>query len=88
MRVLFLTNFYPPESRGGYELWCQEVAEHLSRSGHEVVVLTSRSRAVSADIATPGVRIARELYLEMEIDSPRNVGVFSSSIGHGEHGQT
>jgi glycogen synthase len=75
VRVLFLTNFYPPESRGGYELWCQEVAAHLGRSRHEVVVLTSRTRMV-ADEPTPGARIARELYLEMEIDSPRNVGVF------------
>ena len=75
MRLLFLTNFYPPESRGGYELWCQEVAERLGRSGHEVVVLTSRSGTVP-DIPTPGVRIARELYLEMEIDSRRNIGVF------------
>jgi len=75
VRLLFLTNFYPPESRGGYELWCQEVAEYLTRSGHDVLVLTSRPQAVD-DVPRHGPRVARELYLEMEIDSPRNMGVF------------
>lgn len=75
MRLIFITNFYPPAARGGYELWCQEVAEHLGGAGHEVVVLTSRS-ASPGEASASGVRVARELYLEMEIGSPRNVGVF------------
>jgi glycogen(starch) synthase len=42
MRILFLSNFYPPYEIGGYEQWCQEVATHLIDRGHEVRVLTSR----------------------------------------------
>jgi glycogen(starch) synthase len=42
MRLLFLTNFYPPHGIGGYEQWCQEVADALADRGHEVTVLTSR----------------------------------------------
>ncbi len=41
MRILFLSNYYPPFSRGGYEQWCQEVATELVRRGHLVSVVTS-----------------------------------------------
>jgi len=72
MRILFLTNFYPPASRGGYEQWCQEVAEGLrSRSDH-VVVLTSKFGREQLKHPEP-VWIRRELHLEMEIASPRNI---------------
>ncbi len=42
MRILFLSNFYPPHAIGGYEQWCQEVADRLHARGHTVTVLTSR----------------------------------------------
>lgn len=42
MRILFVSNFYPPYELGGYEQWCQEVATHLMARGHDVSVLTSR----------------------------------------------
>ncbi|CAN5491490.1 hypothetical protein BH10CHL1_BH10CHL1_34040 [soil metagenome] len=42
MRILFLSNFYPPHAIGGYEQWCQEVADRLCARGHTVTVLTSR----------------------------------------------
>lgn len=78
MRLLFLTNFYPPVGRGGYEQWCQEVAIGLRNLGHEVVVLTSRH-------GKPGFRepepawIHRELHLEMELASFRNGFQFFTS---------
>ncbi|MCC6499793.1 MAG: glycosyltransferase family 4 protein [Anaerolineales bacterium] len=75
MRLLFLSNFYPPASRGGFEQWCQEVAEGLRARGHEVQVLTSaygRTRAKIADL--DGVH--RDLHLEMELASLRNAFQF------------
>jgi glycogen(starch) synthase len=42
MRVLFLTERYPPQLLGGYELACHAVAEGLCRRGHEALVVTSR----------------------------------------------
>lgn len=42
MRILVLTNFYPPQFIGGYELQCQVYAEGLRQKGHDVCVLTSR----------------------------------------------
>lgn len=41
MRILVLTNQYPPHSLGGYALSCQAVVEHLRLRGHNVYVLTS-----------------------------------------------
>jgi len=41
MRILIVTNFYPPFYKGGYEVRCGQVAEALHQSGHEVRVLTS-----------------------------------------------
>ncbi|MCS6859890.1 MAG: glycosyltransferase family 4 protein [Abditibacteriales bacterium] len=41
MRILTLSNLYPPHYVGGYELGCQQVMEQLTHRGHEVTVLTS-----------------------------------------------
>jgi glycogen synthase len=41
IRILFLTNRYPPYITGGYEIACQAIAEGLRERGHEVLVLTS-----------------------------------------------
>jgi glycosyltransferase involved in cell wall biosynthesis len=48
MRVLVLTNMYPPHHYGGYELNCQEFVTSLRDAGHDVMVLTS-------DHVVPGV---------------------------------
>ncbi|MBI4569284.1 MAG: glycosyltransferase family 4 protein [Planctomycetes bacterium] len=40
-RILFLSNFYPPAHKGGYEIFCRAVVEELARRGHETRVLTS-----------------------------------------------
>jgi glycosyltransferase involved in cell wall biosynthesis len=41
MRLLIVSNFYPPVNFGGYEIRCADVARELSRRGHVVSVLTS-----------------------------------------------
>lgn len=41
MRVLFVSNLYPPHYLGGYELRCSQVAEYLHGKGHVIRVLTS-----------------------------------------------
>jgi len=42
MRILVISNLYPPAVRGGYELECAAVVDHLRERGDEVTVLTSR----------------------------------------------
>ena len=41
MRILALTNLFPPHYVGGYELICDVVGKELKERGHEVRVLTS-----------------------------------------------
>jgi glycogen synthase len=41
MRILFVSNLYPPVVIGGYELACAQTAQALAGRGHEVRVLTT-----------------------------------------------
>jgi glycogen(starch) synthase len=41
LRILVVSNFYPPYHIGGYELGCRDAVEALKTRGHEVKVLTS-----------------------------------------------
>jgi glycogen synthase len=43
MKILMVSNFYPPHYRGGYEVRCKQVAETMHQRGYEVRVLTSVS---------------------------------------------
>jgi len=65
MRILFLSNFFPPARPGGYTQWCHEVAERLAERGHTIGVLTSRYELAKA----PGSEqnIYRLLHLEGDL---------------------
>ena len=41
MKILVITNLYPPYVLGGYEILCGQVVEHLKKRGHEIHILTS-----------------------------------------------
>jgi len=41
MRILVISNLYPPHFIGGYELGCKDVVDRLKSRGHEIRVLTS-----------------------------------------------
>ncbi len=66
MRILFLSNDYPPFERGGYEQWCYEVAVELSHRGHSVCVLTSHSPDKTGASEDNGVQVHRLLHLEAD----------------------
>lgn len=53
VRLLVVSNLYPPVVRGGYEVECRDVVEHLSRV-HDVTVLASSLGAEDAP-ADPSV---------------------------------
>jgi len=42
MKILTITDLYPPYYVGGYELRCQETVDEIIRRGHDVSVLTSQ----------------------------------------------
>ncbi len=66
MRILFVTNLYPPYVVGGNELLCAEVVEALRERGHAVEVLCGRGRL----LPRAGVRG------ELEIDLDRKDETF------------
>jgi glycosyltransferase involved in cell wall biosynthesis len=55
MRILVLTNLYPPHYLGGYELICHMVAGALRARGHEVAILTSNHGVPGASGEEPAV---------------------------------
>jgi glycogen(starch) synthase len=75
MRILFLTNFYPPYEIGGYEQWCAEVASRLTDRGHEIEVLTSRY-GMQLGTANGTRQVTRALYLQADIAYYRPVNFF------------
>jgi glycosyltransferase involved in cell wall biosynthesis len=55
MRILVVSNLYPPHHVGGYELGCRDVVRGLQARGHDVAILTSDFR-LHTDVADePGV---------------------------------
>lgn len=60
MRILVVSNLYPPQYIGGYELICRGVVEYLRHQGHQAHVLTSDYQADSSD-EPPGSGIDRTL---------------------------
>jgi glycogen(starch) synthase len=64
MKILIVSNLYPPYYVGGYELRCAMVAEGMRQAGHEVRVLTSRYGLGSTGrfrATVKGVRVERVL---------------------------
>jgi len=41
LRILVISNLFPPQILGGYEILCKQVCEELQGLGHEVMVLTT-----------------------------------------------
>ncbi|MGE0881673.1 MAG: glycosyltransferase family 4 protein [Acidimicrobiia bacterium] len=65
MRILTISNLYPPDAIGGYELACSQLVEGLRGRGHDVQVLTrvapvptERCDYVHRDLAMPDVLLA------------------------------
>ena len=53
MKILVVSNLYPPHCIGGYEIRCSLVAQGLRAAGHDVRILTSR-------YGLPSDRLSRE----------------------------
>ena len=64
MKILFISNLYPPHYLGGYEILCQQVCEDLRKRGHDPVVLTSTHgvKGAAAGETTPGIHRILKLY--------------------------
>jgi len=74
MRILFLSNFFPPYEIGGQERSCLEVFEGLIARGHECLLLTSMHGTNNVPTEEGGIR--RWLYLEMDMVPLRHGLIF------------
>lgn len=64
MRVLFISNYYPPYEVGGYEQLCRDVVEQFKARGYQVEVLTSNRGVTKDTVPLPGVRRVLRLQLD------------------------
>lgn len=70
MRILVLSNLYPPFFLGGYELLCAQVVDELRRLGHEVFVLTSDHGVTGAPPESDEGLVQRDLKLYVPFNQP------------------
>ena len=62
MRILVISNYYPPHERGGWGQLTGEVVTGMAARGHQVQVLASRHR--SGPLKGPEKNVERSLYLQ------------------------
>lgn len=65
MRLLSVSNGFPPHENGGYEQLCAEVSLALAARGHEVHVLTERSPPPAVPEIDGPIRVHRRLHVEV-----------------------
>lgn len=62
MKILVITNLYPPHEIGGYEIRCRDICEQLKSDGHAIQVLTS-DHQIPGRQAAPESGVTRKLKL-------------------------
>ena len=72
MRILFITNHYPPFEIGGYEQLCRDVAGRMLARGHEIRVLTS-DYGVGSQMYSDPPYVYRDLRLHIAFGVPMKV---------------
>ncbi|MGH2759618.1 MAG: glycosyltransferase family 4 protein [Actinomycetota bacterium] len=61
LRILVLTQMYPPHHLGGYEVVCRDVVDRWRERGHDVEVLTTSHTVAHAVDDTDTTRVRRNL---------------------------
>jgi len=80
MKILTISNLYPPNAVGGYEVLCFEVMQALAEKGYEITVLTSNYGGKQSGF--PNQRVLRHLTLlanEENIYLPLNISTTQRS---------
>ena len=73
MRLLFVSNLYPPVVIGGYELACANVAQALVERGHDLRVLTTWCHLPETSKAPDWVRRTLDLFFFIPYRSPNAI---------------
>ncbi|MGL6076606.1 MAG: glycosyltransferase family 4 protein [Fimbriiglobus sp.] len=84
MKILVISNLYPPDFLGGYELGCSQAVNALRKAGHDVLVLTSVPRhqpTMSSDNVRRCLRLVDiySPYTELRVGSFRPIRHLESS---------
>ncbi len=69
MKILVVSNLFPPGVLGGYEILCGQVAAELAERGHDVVVATTNSSPDNRD-PPPVKDVRRILRLSQDFGAP------------------
>ncbi|TNE45306.1 MAG: glycosyltransferase family 1 protein [Deltaproteobacteria bacterium] len=83
MRILVLSNLYPPHGIGGYEERCKDAVDGFRDRGHEVCVLTSTHQVENEGDLVPTENddhVLRKLWLSWFGDKPEGVGAFAAKL--------
>ncbi|MFZ4615860.1 MAG: glycosyltransferase family 4 protein [Rectinemataceae bacterium] len=67
MRILFISNLYPPEVLGGYEILCARVVASFKARGHEVAVLTTAVKGQTALTARNSGPVGEKLFRTLRL---------------------
>lgn len=70
MKILIVTNLYPPHHVGGYEIGCRDVAQKLRARGHDIHVLTSSFFNAQAASTSEAKNIQRVLQFNHRAGDP------------------
>lgn len=62
MRILIISNIFPPDFIGGYELMALDVASEFAARGHDVLIATSPLMTASGPELNRGFRVSRILH--------------------------
>jgi glycosyltransferase involved in cell wall biosynthesis len=82
VRIALLTNLFPPESVGGYELLAADVVERLRRRGHEVEVWTSGADASGSSVEawpSPATTASGAVHRRLELERAFSFPAFEAS---------
>jgi glycosyltransferase involved in cell wall biosynthesis len=69
LKILVISNLFPPRVLGGYEILCGQVAAALEARGHRVTVLTTDAGPETGQPA-PVADVRRVLRLYLDLDRP------------------
>ena len=85
MKILVVSNFYPPHYVGGYGLGCYDVVEGLKAKGHQVQVLTGR---YGVDSEERDGDVIRCFQMHYKADpTMRKMTAFTTTLRHEHHNQ-
>lgn len=84
MRILTISNYFPPFEKGGYEQLCRDVCARLVARGHQLVILTS-DHSVRGGTRSAESGVVRRLKLQIQPGLSPGIQFFLARAGRERH---